>query len=163
MNTRKLALALTLLLAVTAVAAQPDYTGTWRLDKEASKDLPQRYQEGVADWTLDVSRDAKTFTVDVAITPKDDSMPRVNNKFVHKLDGSESDVEVMVRTPEGPQKVIAKSKMTILENGEFDVVTSDGRMKSSEHWRLDGDVLRVQRTDETPRGPMTFELAFRRK
>ena len=163
MNTRNLALALSLLLAFTAAAAQPDYTGTWRLDKDASKDLPQRYRDGVAEWTLGVSRDASTFSVDVAIAPKDDSMPRVNNKFVHKLDGTESDVEVMVRTPEGPQKVMAKSKLTVLDSGELDIVTTDGRMKSSEHWKLDGDVLRVQRTDETPRGPMSFELAFRRK
>ena len=69
----------------------------------------------------------------------------------------------MVRTPEGPQKVMAKSKLTVLDSGELDIVTTDGRMKSSEHWKLDGDVLRVQRTDETPRGPMSFELAFRRK
>lgn len=90
-------------------------------------------------------------------------MPGVKNTFVHRLDGTESPVEVMVRTPEGPRKVTATSKMTILENGEFDVVTSDGRMKSTEHWKLDGDVLRVQRTDETPRGPVSYELAFRRK
>jgi hypothetical protein len=167
---KRTAFLLTLALCATA-AFGADYSGTWKLDLEASNKLPERMKSRLASWNLDVKNDARQLVVDVSIGNNDGSA--MKNNFVYKLDGSESPIELTVRTPDGDKKIAGVSVAKAEENGVIALSTTtelpfNGEMfkrVSSERWTLSdaGKTLTVHRVDPNPMGTNEYDLVFRKQ
>lgn len=162
---RRIAFAFLLLAAaLTASADGVNYSGKWRLDKTASKDLPQRYAQNVTSWVLDIAHKGSTMSVDATIETKDGAP--TTQHFAYELDGTPANIELNVRTPDGMQEVPATASAKLLANGEVDLVIENempmGKVTLREHWTLKDGVLTVHKNDAMPQFAVEYDLVFRK-
>ncbi|MDQ3283442.1 MAG: hypothetical protein M3Q69_18740 [Acidobacteriota bacterium] len=161
-----------LLLTFAAFAATPNqnYAGTWVLDLDASKDMPERMREGTRSWRLDIAQTPETLTIAIRIERADDEP--FTDTHTHRLDGQPSTFDATMRTPDGPVKVPTTTTAKFDANGELDLAISSemqrGEMMmkrdTKEHLSLspDGKTLSVHRLDQTRRGPSEYTMVFKR-
>jgi hypothetical protein len=161
-------LALALVAALPASAATAgDYSGTWRLSKEKSKDLPSPMYDKVKSTSIVVTQRDQAFNVDVTVEAE--GRPQLKQSFRYPLDGTTNEIETTVRTPDGPMQVPttleAKQREGALELVETRNVNFGERQAtftSSELWTLsdDGKTLTVHRKDQRPQGPLEYDMVF---
>lgn len=159
-----------LLFAAVAQGAV-SYAGTWTLDPAQSRNLPPHYQR-VSAHVLRITQDDAKLTVSVTIESAD--RPAEQFDFQYRLDGEPTRTETMIRTPAGLTPVPTTLRAEPQENGGMRI-TVDREIKmpngetrngaSLEQWRLDasGNVLTIDRVDDTPRGRMESTMVFVRK
>lgn len=169
---RRIALAsLLLAAALTASAggsAAAKYAGKWRLDLEASRNMPQRFASTVTNWQLEITQNGSTLSVDVTIDAKDGS--KTEQQFTHELDGTPAAIELDVRTPDGMQKIPGTASAKLLDDGGIDLIENElkmgersGKVTIREHWTLGKNgALLVHRNDAMPRAAFEYDLVFRR-
>jgi hypothetical protein len=151
-------LALTVATAGVAIAqAKPDFSGTWTLDVEKS---PAARRGGHSGRPPEAKMVIKQTTGELLI---DQQVNGVSSVVTLKLDGSES----VNRGPRGGEvrskarwdgaRLIVQSTQTMrTPDGERTLQTTETRSLAP-----DGTMV-VERTAETPRGPRTQKLIFRK-
>lgn len=163
-------LALSLAFLTSAFGKTPDFTGTWTLDLEKSKDVKTFYPT-VKSHTLFIKQDKKHLTIAAEIDAGRAAPDKLD--FIYNLDGSETKSEIMIRTPNGPVSVPTVLKAVPLENERLQTeISREQRMGEKtmkwttvEIWQLsaDGKTLTIYRKDDTPRGKMEGEYVFVKK
>lgn len=158
---------LCLVFISAAFAKTPDYNGNWTLDLKQSKNLPSFYTN-IKSHKLAITQDEKVLSVAVEIDAGRSESDKIN--FKYNLDGSETNTETSIRTPEGLIKVPTVLKAVDV-NGKLQITITrrvpmpDGETFTGitiENWELsaDGKTLTIHRTDDTPRGKMETEMIF---
>ena len=157
------ALMVAALVMVAAVAAAPNFGGTWVFDKSKS-DLGQQGAavDGI-EWV--VTQDDKKLALEGTI--KAGGQDRPVEKMAYNLDGTESTAELGGRMP-GKATLKAKWMGEILELKSVRKVSVQGNEVTftiTEHWELadGGKSLKVHRTTESPRGSQEAKLTFAKK
>jgi hypothetical protein len=151
------------LWAVNAAAA--NFSGTWAIDKGKTTGLQGPMAE--ADITWVVTQDDKQITIESKVVVGGQERPA--QTATYKLDGSETTAEVSGRMP---GKATRKAKwmdggkmleLTQVLNANFQ--GNDVTITTKEHWELadGGKVLKVHRSQETPRGTQETSFVFNKK
>ncbi|MEP6947247.1 MAG: hypothetical protein ABJA02_15110 [Acidobacteriota bacterium] len=162
------------LLAISASAQTPDFSGTWSLDVSKSK-LGDRNM--IAEQTLTVVQTAKDITVTPATkraAPPEGAgggrggMGGGDTKSTFTLDGKGKDVTT--DGPRGPSTatLTGKSdggKLTLTTSRSFDGPNGPMTMSSKETWELgsDGKTLTITTERTTPRGSDSNTRVFTKK
>ena len=155
-----MAFALLCLISVAALAslpaALPNFAGTWTVDKDKSKDVPQM----MANITeIVVKQDDKQLTVKVG----------AGDEVPYNLDGSKAKVQLTMGRFPGEATVYLEKKddgkVVLHSEREINVQGNAFTIKSTEVWELTdgGKSLTTKRTVESPRGTMDFTLVFNKK
>jgi hypothetical protein len=145
-----------LLTALGAVAALPNYSGTWMLVKDKSKGLPTTMEgAGVIDMT--VTQDEKTLTVKTSAGG--------GQEISYNLDGSKSKAQVGGRMPGEATVFLEKKddgKVVLHSERELNFQGNAVTIKFTEVWELadEGKTLKTKRTIESPRGTQEIEMIF---
>src|SRR5215213_8284092 len=85
------------------VAGKPaDYTGAWTLDMKQSQNLPPFYSN-VQGHKLNITQDEKHLRVAVEIS--DGGAEPFKANFDYNLDGTETQAETQMRTPNGTRNI----------------------------------------------------------
>lgn len=166
------------LLAVSASAQTPDFSGTWALDVSKSK-LGDRNM--IAEQTLTVVQTAKDITVTPATkrTPPPEGadnggrrggggMGGGDTKSTFTLDGKA--VDVTVDSPRGPSTASLTGKaeggkLLLTTSRTFEGPNGSMTMSTKETWELSGDGKTLTITTErtTPRGTDSTTKVFTKK
>jgi hypothetical protein len=171
-----------LALASVAIAAGPNFSGTWVLDKSKSSGLAGPRGGGIDSMTLTVTQDANKLTVASKTTMaagegggpgggggmrRGGGMGGGDQTFTYNLDGSESKTDIA-----GRMEMKATLKAKIDDSGaELDQERTGNfngnefTMTQKEHWVLSegGKVLTIHRTTESPRGSRESTLVFNKQ
>jgi hypothetical protein len=148
-----------------------DYSGSWSLNREQSKDLPAQLAS-VKAFDLLVAAE-KGLKVDVDIETGQAQVPHVHHSFLYPLDGSETATTNEIMTPGGPKQVPTRLSGKVENNGMLyltlirDIQMKDQvrTLRSAEKWELsaDGQSLTVHVDEERPNGPATYAMVFQKK
>ncbi len=157
-NTLKAILVFTVALTVS-VFAQPNFTGTWTLDKDKS-DLGEGRRGGMAATTLTVDHGAK-LEIERVSTGRDGEERKMTETLT--LDGKKctnvwfrGDKESTVTFSSDKNTLIITSIIAMNFNG------NDFELNSEEKWSLDkdGKVLTIEAKSTTPRGDREQTLVY---
>ena len=143
-------------LASSPAATLPSYAGTWTIDKDKSKDVPQM----MANITeMVVRQDDKHISI----------KPGANDEVSYNLDGSKSKVQLTAGRFPGEATVYLEKKddgkIVLHSERNLNFQGNDITIKVTEAWELsaDGKTLTTNRTVESPRGTQTFTMVFNKK
>ena len=136
-------------------ATLPNYSGTWTVDKDKSKDVPPMMASITE---LVVKQDDKKLTVKLGS----------GDEIAYNLDGSKSKVQVSGRMPGEATVYLEKKddgKVVLHTEREIKFQDTPVSLKFTETWEMTGDgkTLTTNRTVESPRGTMAFVLVFNKK
>lgn len=158
-------------VAAQNVAAQSaNFSGTWLLDAK-QKGLPPHYKS-VESHRLDIKHSNDALTVDIEIKSAGETEPfRVTAPY--RLDGSETKMDMPIRTPKGRQMVpttltasqSTDGKMTVTVVHE--IVMGEKTIKGGmlEEWQLskDGKSILIHLIRDTPQGKIEYDMVFVRQ
>lgn len=150
-------------LSLSALAAPPDFSGTWALDRSRSIGLPPGMEQ-----TMTVSQTGDKIELETkVITAQGERVI----KDVYQLDGKEAEF-----TPQVPQGQTGKGKRTakwlprgngIVVSEETTVETDKGPVTSqlTRKWILspDGSTITIDMYHDTPRGSFETKRIFVKK
>src|ERR1700750_2384038 len=143
-------------LASTPAATLPNYAGTWTVDKDKSKDVPQM----MANITeMVVRQDDKHISV----------KPGSNDEVSYKRDGSKAKVQLTAGRFPGEATVYLEKKddgkIVLHSERNLNIQGNDITIKVTEAWELsaDGKTLTTNRTVDSPRGTQNFTMSFNKK
>jgi hypothetical protein len=154
-----------LMAGAWAAAAPANFSGTWVLDKTKSEGLPPQMAD--LDITMTVTQDDKQLMTETKYTGGAQERPA--QKATFKLDGSETTTE---ETGRMAGKATRKAKWmdegkTLELSTVRNVTVQDNpvTITQKEHWELadGGKVLKIHRTNESPRGTQESKLTFNKK
>ena len=146
-----------MMTALGAVAALPNYAGTWVLVKDKSKGLPPMMMEGTGVIDMTVTQDEKTLTVKTSAGG--------GQEISYHLDGSKSKAQVAGRMPGEATVYLEKKddgKVVLHSERELNFQGNAFTIKSTDVWELadEGKTLKTKRTIESPRGTQEMEMIF---
>ena len=139
-----------------AAKALPDYSGTWVLDKDKSKDLPPM-MAGMDKVEMVVKQDEQTITVNSS----------GSGEIVYKLDGSKTKAQMGGRMPGEATVYVEKKddgKLVLHILRELSFQGNAVTITITDAWELadEGKTLKAKRTVESPRGTQEMELFFKK-
>ena len=160
-----------LFFAVAVIAAGPNFSGTWVLDKTKSEGLSGPRGGGIESMTLTVTQDANKLTVASKETREGcggrGGMGGGDQTFTYNLDGSETKADVGGRMA---MKATLKAKVTdsgaeLDQERTGDFNGNQFTMTQKEHWVLSegGKVLTIHRTTDSPRGTRESTFVFNKQ
>ena len=153
-----------LMFSLVANATAPaNFAGTWVLDKSKTQNLPRQW-ENATSVMMEIKQDEKQITIET----KAEGSQFPSQPMSYNVDGSESIVEMQGRMPGKATLKASWSKDGTLElsrkqSGErdgtaFTIANTDKLMLAEE-----GKVLKIARTNESPRGKQESTLVFNKK
>lgn len=156
--------ALAILLSIFSVqvfAANPDFSGTWKLDKAKSEGLPPGM-----DQEMSVTQTSDKISLETKLTT-DQGEQTIADSYT--LDGKET--EFAPKTPNGASgkgKRTAKWTTDGIEVNEvstFDTPDGAVTVKMTRKWTLsaDGKTLQIEINAESPQGTQTIKRVFAKK
>ena len=142
--------------SVAIAQATPDFSGTWTLDQDESATGRGGHSGRRPDAKLVITQTAGELSIDQQVNG-------MSNVITIKLDGSESvntgprggEVRSKARW-DGSKLIVQSTQTTRTPDGERTLKTTETRSLAP-----DGTMI-VERTGETPRGPRTQKLVFRK-
>lgn len=151
------------LSGVAVLAAGPNFSGTWELDK-AKSELTGR-MANIEGMTEIVTQDAQQITIDTKIMGAGGQAP--SQPFTYKLDGSESTMDVTGRLP-AKATLKAKWQSDVLELEQDRAMSMNGNdftvtIKDQLQLSADGKTLTVHRKIDSPQGIQESKLVFNKK
>jgi hypothetical protein len=161
---------LTIALVMTALAAAPNFSGTWILDKEKSDPLPfggrrgGGAQGGPTDVTLIIKQTDNEL---VLIRKMNIGGEERTSESKHTLDGKENTNpgfgrgggEVVSKTKWDKDKLVTEGKRKVsFQGNEFEITTREVRSLSA-----DGNTMTVETTNTTPQGERTTRQVYNKK
>jgi hypothetical protein len=159
---------LTVSAAGSGIVDNSNYSGTWRLDAKQSKNLPP-YYENIKSHRLFITQDKKELNTTVEIKSSNDDQPFKIN-LLYKLDGTETNTETPIRTPQGSIMVPTILSAKQISDGQLKIsIVRDVKMGEKlfkgvtvEDWQLspDGRTLSIHMVSDTPRGKIEADLVF---
>jgi hypothetical protein len=146
------------LSVLAANAAMPSYAGTWVLDKDKSKDLPETLL-AMGNVEIVVKQDEKQLTVNSAIG---------GGEISYMLDGSKTKAQMAGRMPGEATVYLEKKddgKIVLHATRDLNFQGNAITITITEAWELadNGKTLRAKRKIESPRGAQEMELVFNLK
>ena len=158
--------------ALTVLAATPDFSGTWELDKNKST-IPQSV--AIETMILRVMQTEKEITVQ-SVTKTNQSQTREGIKIrdgaqsvSYTLDGKETNTDMGSGTMAGKESrratVTANDVLSLTITRNFNNEMGNVTYKTNETWELldQGRTLKIMRYSETPRGATNAEMYFTKK
>jgi hypothetical protein len=150
---------LMVLTVLASGAALPNYAGTWVLNKDKSKDLPQM-MAGMDHIEMVVTQSDKQITVK--------STAGGGQEVPYNLDGSKGKAQMGGRMPGEATVSLEKKedgKIVLHSERERTFEGNTVTIKSTETWELSdaGKTLTVSRTSESPRGTQASTLVYNLK
>ena len=153
--------ALFLIFSSAVFAANPDFSGTWALDKTKSEGLPPGM-----DQTMTVKQTGDKISLETKLTTEQGEQTVPDS---YMLDGKETDF-----TPKAPNGATGKGKRTakwttdgfeVQESVAFDTPDGNVTVKMSRKWTLsaDGKTLKIEITAENPNGTQHITRTFNKK
>jgi hypothetical protein len=154
-----------LMFSLPANAAAPtNFAGTWVLDKSKTQNLPRQW-ENATSVTMEIKQDEKQITIET----KAEGSQFPSQPMSYNFDGSESIVEMQGRRPgKATLKALWSKDGNTLElsrkqSGEFNgnavTIANTEKLTLTE----EGKVLKIARTNESPRGTQESTLIFNKK
>jgi hypothetical protein len=143
--------------AFAAVAASPNYAGTWVLDKDKSTGLSPQMTASTDPIQWVVTQTDKQLTVKSSMGG--------GQEVAYNLDGSKSKAQMGGRMPgEATVYLEKKDNGKIVLHSERVVTFQDNpvTIKNTQEWELGdgGKTLKVKNTTESPRGTQESALVF---
>ena len=164
---RRTTLALGVLAALMLVAnatPPPNFAGTWVLDKSKTQNLPRQW-ENASSVTMEIKQDGKQITIET----KAEGSQFPSQPLSYNLDGSESVAEMQGRMPGKATLKASWSKdantleLSRKQSGERDgnafTIANTDKLTLAEA----GKILKIERTNESPRGKQESTLVFNKK
>jgi hypothetical protein len=145
------------------VSAQngPDFSGNWAINETKSNfgDAPFRMAASL----LAVKQDGNNLSIDRTVNGPDGQEMKMSGKYT--LDGKENEnLGIMdMKTKSTVTWAPDKKSFTIASTTFFNMNGDTMEMKSSEIWKLDGDILKIDATNSMPDGEMKTNLVYDKK
>ena len=154
-----------LMFSLVANASAPaNFAGTWVLDKSKTQNLPRQW-ENATSVTMEIKQDEKQITIET----KAEGSQFPSQPVSYNVDGSESIVEMQGRMPGKATLKASWSKdgntleLSRKQSGERDgnafTISNTDKLTLAE----EGKVLKIARTNESPRGTQESTLVFNKK
>ena len=157
----------TIALVMTALAAAPNFSGTWVLDREKS-DLGGRRGGGGPQGPADVTLIVKQTDTELTITRKMNmGGEERTSEAKYTLDGKENSNpgfgrgggDVVSKTKWEKDKLVTTGKRKVnFQGNEFEVETQEVRSLSA-----DGKTMTVETTTTTPQGDRTGKQVYNKQ
>jgi hypothetical protein len=149
---------------VANATAPANFAGTWVLDKSKTQNLPRQW-ENATSVTMEIKQDEKQITIET----KAEGSQFPSQSLSYNVDGSESIVEMQGRMPGKATLKASWSKdgntveLSRKQSGERDgnafTISNMDKLTLTE----EGKVLKIARTNESPRGTQESTLVFNKK
>jgi len=150
-----------LFMQISAQTGATNFTGNWTLNESKSNfgDAPFRMAASL----LVVKQDGNSLAIDRTVAGPDGQEMKISGKYT--LDGKENEnLGIMdMKTISTVTWATDKKSFTIASTTFFNMNGDTMEMKSSEIWKLDGDILKIEATNSMPDGEMKSSLVYDKK
>ena len=153
--------ALFLIYSHATFAANPDFSGTWTLDRAASEGLPAG-----ASQTMFVTQAGDKVTLEIIQSAREQSMQTIYATY--RLDGRE--MEFTSKTPDGIGRGKRTAKRTadgieVVEATRFEAPSGETTVQTTIRWSLSADAktLKIETTVQNSSGAQLTKRVFNKE
>jgi hypothetical protein len=154
-------ISLLFIMQVSAQNGTTNFSGNWAINETKSNfgDAPFRMAASL----LAVKQDGNNLSIDRTVNGPDGQEMKMSGKYT--LDGKENEnLGIMdMKTKSTVTWAPDKKSFTIASTTFFNMNGDTMEMKSSEIWKLDGDILKIDATNSMPDGEMKTNLVYDKK